>query len=184
MVDETTRFFMVPRKPRYFRRSRSSRVAWFLSVASLSLTLLLQTRKRRHGPSALVAEAPLWGLTVSGGRCSEGGLENYQFRSTSADYSSPEILARPGCAVALSSGLETVSWSLERVGFRPLETPRLFSTIARVGLRSAKATLWRPGLYRATSIYADGTSTTQLLRCAYVRREIRSLSSEEKAQPI
>ena len=112
-------------------------------------------------------------LVVSGGRCSEGALRWYSFEGSDGSL---ETLAKPGCGVSATyEGISSVSrWRLRRVGGGGN------GTVVRRGSSSALVTLWRPGLYRLTAEDLNSKNATVLLRCAYVRKEIRSLDDEER----
>lgn len=92
-------------------------------------------------------------------------------------------LAEPGCPVTMRlEGDAVLRWDLSRIWSRPWKSDLSRATARKMGEGVALVVLWEPGLYRIRATTAQsGLVLTQLLRCMYVRREVRQLSASKRA---
>jgi len=116
----------------------------------------------------------------------EASLRYYQFMDSATHE---EVLAPPGCSISISlKGAhddDIVLWNHERIwsgiGSTSAWQEKGTLNISNGEQHSALVTFWTPGVYEVSAT-VDGLGSTSLrLRCVYVRREIRSLSVEERS---
>lgn len=135
-----------------------------------------------HAPSIL--KRPMnqaYGISLNAeSSCGQSALWAYTI------HDAPEsdvTLAEPGCPVTVSLDGDAVSrWDLTRIWSRPWKSALSRATARKIGEGTALVVLWEPGLYRIQATTSQsGLVLTKVLRCMYVRREVRQLSVPERA---
>ncbi|KAJ8604519.1 hypothetical protein CTAYLR_000938 [Chrysophaeum taylorii] len=167
-------------------RRRRSPLMMVSAVVAISLLIVIGTKPQARGSSLNKKgeAAAYYGASLSAEECGGGALWAYSI----PDAQGSEVLAAPGCPVKLHVAGDAVArWGLSRVwsGAAAIPGPgdrKPQSSVYREGESFATATLWEPGLYRIEATTArTGLVLSTLLRCLYVRKEVRDMTAAERA---
>ncbi|KAJ8613993.1 hypothetical protein CTAYLR_005639 [Chrysophaeum taylorii] len=167
-------------------RRRRSPLMMVSAVVAVSLLIVVGTKPQARGSSLnnKGEAAAYYGASLSAEECGGGALWAYSI----PDAQGSEVLAAPGCPVRLRVAGDAVArWGLSRVWSGAASIPgpgdrKPQSSVYREGGSLATATLWEPGLYRIEATTArTGLVLSTLLRCLYVRKEVRKMTGAERA---
>mmetsp|Transcript_6339 Transcript_6339/g.19217 ORF Transcript_6339/g.19217 Transcript_6339/m.19217 type:complete len:696 (-) Transcript_6339:220-2307(-) len=166
------------------RRRRKRAWRWVASVVALSVMSMAISRGTRRGEASLLARPVSRAFGLSLRAVSECGGSSVLWAYTIRDAPAEGVtLAEPGCPVAVRLEGDGVSrWGLSRIwSGRAWKSAVSRATLRRSDESSSELVLWEPGLYRAEATAAKtGVVLSVLLRCLYVRREVRDLTATQR----